>query len=97
MSHPYSIEINEPEEREERDEFDNSDEERDIKREREEEQREIDDRNLLARLIRAEFDRIHKEAHNFDAFDELIRVAERFGFKEMAREMRNDSLHSPTP
>ena len=51
---PYSIEINEPEEREERDEFDNS-----------------------------------------DAFDELIRVAERVGFKEMAREMRND-IHTGT-
>ena len=32
MSHPYSIEINEPEEREEHDPFDNSDEERDYDR-----------------------------------------------------------------
>lgn len=48
------------------------------------------DRNLIARLIRNEFDRMSKGIEGHDGKVELIRVAERLMFIEMAQEMMND-------
>ena len=101
MSHPYSIEINEPEEREERDEFDNSDEDRDIKREQkyevsyiaeapEPEDLVIRDRHELSRLVRKEFDATSKGIEGHDARIQWIRVARSLDFYELAEEMTND-------
>ena len=92
-SHPYSIEINEPEECDERDPFDNSDEEMEIRREREQDEAEdvvTRDRTIIARLIRNEFDRMGDGIEAHDGKVELIRVAERLMFIEMAQDMMND-------
>ena len=88
--HPYSIEINEPEDREERDPFDNSDEEMEDRRECEEEDRVITDRNELARLIRKEFDATSKGLEGHDARIQWIRIAKNLDFYELAEEMTND-------
>ena len=88
--HPYSIEINEPEDREERDPFDNSDEEMEDRREREEEDRVIADRNELARLIRKEFDATSKGLEGHDARIQWIRIAKNLDFYVLAEEMTND-------
>ena len=99
--HPYSIEINEPEEREEQDRFDNSDEERDIKREQkyeisyiadapEADDLVIRDRHDLSRLIRKEFDATSKGIEGHDARIQWIRVARSLDFYELAEEMTND-------
>lgn len=104
MSHPYSIEINEPEDRDERDEFDNSDEEMEIKREREyevayiaespEPEEEEDlvtrDRNELARTVRNEFDTTSKGIEGHDVRIQWIRIARSLDFYELAEEMTND-------
>lgn len=87
---PYSIEINEPEEREDRDPFDNSDEEMDYKREQEEEDRVINDRNELARIIRKEFDATSKGIEGHDARVQWIRIAKNLDFYVLAEEMTND-------
>lgn len=87
---PYSIEINEPEEREDRDPFDNSDEEMDYKREQEEEDRVINDRNELARIIRKEFDATSKGIEGHDARVQWIRIAKNLDFLELSEEMNND-------
>lgn len=87
---PYSIEINEPEEREDRDPFDNSDEEMDYKREQEEEDRIINDRNELARIIRKEFDATSKGIEGHDARVQWIRIAKNLDFLELSEEMNND-------
>ena len=88
--HPYSIEINEPEDREERDPFDNSDEEMEDRRECEEEDRVITDRNELARLIRKEFDATSKGLEGHDARIQWIRIAKNLDFYVLAEEMTND-------
>lgn len=90
MSHPYSIEINEPEETDERDPFDNSDEEMEDRREQEEEDRVITDRNELARLIRKEFDATSKGLEGHDARIQWIRIAKNLDFYVLAEEMTND-------
>ena len=88
--HPYSIEINEPEDREERDPFDNSDEEMEYRREQEEEDRVITDRNELARLIRKEFDATSRGLEGHDARIQWIRIAKNLDFYVLAEEMTND-------
>ena len=88
--HPYSIEINEPEDRDERDPFDNSDEEMEYRREQEEEDRVITDRNELARLIRKEFDATSKGLEGHDARIQWIRIAKNLDFYVLAEEMTND-------
>ena len=88
--HPYSIEINEPEDRDERDPFDNSDEQMEDRREREEEDRVIADRNELARLIRKEFDATSKGLEGHDARIQWIRIAKNLDFYVLAEEMTND-------
>jgi hypothetical protein len=90
MSHPYSIEINEPEDRDERDPFDNSDEERDVKREQEDEDLVIRDRNELARTVRKEFDTTSKGIEGHDVRVQWIRIARSLDFYELAEEMTND-------
>lgn len=87
--HPYSIEINEPEEREERDPFDSSDEEMEQRRE-DEEDRVITDRNELARIIRKEFDATSKGLEGHDARIQWIRIAKNLDFYVLAEEMTND-------
>ena len=88
--HPYSLEINEPEDRDERDPFDNSDEEMEDRRECEEEDRVITDRNELARLIRKEFDATSKGLEGHDARIQWIRIAKNLDFYVLAEEMTND-------
>ena len=88
--HPYSIEINEPEDREEHDPFDNSDEEMEDRRECEEEDRVITDRNELARLIRKEFDATSRGLEGHDARIQWIRIAKNLDFYVLAEEMTND-------
>jgi hypothetical protein len=87
--------------REEYDRFDNSDEERDIKREREcevayiaeapeAEDLVIRDRHELSRLVRKEFDATSKGIEGHDARIQWIRVARSLDFYELAEEMTND-------
>ena len=92
--HPYSIEINEPEEREERDPFDSSDEEMEYKREEEEEERKREDldkaRSIVAKLIRKEFDSLGNAPEVQDTLSDLVMVAKLIGEDELASEMSND-------
>ena len=91
--HPYSIEINEPEEREERDPFDSSDEEMEQRREDEEAQKREDldkARSIVAKLIRKEFDSIVITPEIMDYLNDLVMVAKLIGEDELASEMSND-------
>ena len=92
--HPYSIEINEPEEREERDPFDSSDEEMEQRREEEEEAKKREDldkaRSIVAKLIRKEFDSIVITPEIMDYLNDLVMVAKLIGEDELASEMSND-------
>ena len=92
--HPYSIEINEPEEREERDPFDSSDEEMEQRREDEEEAKKREDldkaRSIVAKLIRKEFDSIVITPEIMDYLNDLVMVAKLIGEDELASEMSND-------
>ena len=92
--HPYSIEINEPEEREERDPFDSSDEEMEQRREDEEEAQKREDldkaRSIVAKLIRKEFDSIVITPEIMDYLNDLVMVAKLIGEDELASEMSND-------
>lgn len=91
--HPYSIEINEPEEREERDPFDSSDEEMEQRREDEEAQKREDldkARAIVAKLIRKEFDSLGNAPEVQDTLSDLVMVAKLIGEDELAREMSND-------
>ena len=90
---PYSIEINEPEEREERDPFDSSDEEMEQRREDEEAQKREDldkARAIVAKLIRKEFDSLGNAPEVQDTLSDLVMVAKLIGEDELAREMNND-------
>ena len=91
---PYSIEINEPEEREDRDPFDNSDEEMEQRREDEEEAQKREDldkaRSIVAKLIRKEFDSIVITPEIMDYLNDLVMVAKLIGEDELASEMSND-------
>lgn len=91
MRHSYRPDLrDECEEREDRDPFDNSDEEMDYKREQEEEDRVINDRNELARIIRKEFDATSKGIEGHDARVQWIRIAKNLDFYVLAEEMTND-------
>jgi hypothetical protein len=76
--------------REEQDPFDNSDEEMEDRREQEEEDRVITDRNELARLIRKEFDATSRGLEGHDARIQWIRIAKNLDFYVLAEEMTND-------
>ena len=78
------------EDRDERDPFDNSDEEMEDRREQEEEDRVITDRNELARLIRKEFDATSRGLEGHDARIQWIRIAKNLDFYVLAEEMTND-------